>query len=105
MVKAKMAKHPIRVPRKQLVELCRRYHVRRLALFGSVLREDFRPDSDVDVLVMFEPDAHVGFMALGHMKRELSVLFQRPVDLVPQDGLKPIIRESVLSSAEEVYAA
>jgi predicted nucleotidyltransferase len=103
--KAQMVKQSIQIPRKQLVELCRRYHVRRLALFGSVLRNDFRPDSDVDVLVLFEPDAQIGFMALGHMKRELSVLFRRPVDLVPQDGLKPVIRESVLSSAEEVYAA
>jgi predicted nucleotidyltransferase len=100
-----MATHHIRIPRKQLAELCRRYHVRRLALFGSVLRDDFRPDSDVDVLVMFEPDTRIGFMALGQMKRELSGLFQRPVDLVPQDGLKPVIREAVLSSAEEVYAA
>ncbi len=99
-----MAYPRIPIPRNQLVELCRRYHVRRLALFGSVLRDDFRPDSDVDVLVSFQPDARVGFLALGRMKRELSALFQRPVDLVPQDGLKPVIRESVLSSAEEVYA-
>jgi predicted nucleotidyltransferase len=99
-----MAQPRIPIPQKRLADLCRRYHVRRLALFGSVLRDDFRPDSDVDVLVLFEPDARVGFMALGHMKRELSALFHRPVDLVPQDGLKPVIRESVLSSAEEVYA-
>ena len=99
-----MAQSHIPIPRKQLAELCRRYHVRRMALFGSVLRDDFRPDSDVDVLVLFQSDARLGFMALGHMQRELSALFQRPVDLVPQDGLKPVIRESVLSSAEEVYA-
>jgi hypothetical protein len=85
--------------------LCRRYHVRRLALFGSVLRDDFRPDSDVDVLVSFEPEARIGFITLSRMQRELSEIFQRSVDLVPMDGLKPIIRESVLSSSQDVYAA
>jgi predicted nucleotidyltransferase len=76
-----------------------------LALFGSVLRDDFRPDSDVDVLVAFDPKARIGFVTLSRMQRELSALFQRPVDLVPMDGLKPAIRESVLSSAQDVYAA
>jgi len=90
---------------RQLTSLCRRYHVSRLALFGSVLRDDFRPDSDVDLLVAFKPEARVGFVTLSRMQRELTELFQRPVDLVPVDGLKPIIRESVLSSAQEVYAA
>ena len=99
-----MSQSRIPIPRRQIKELCQHYHVRRLALFGSVFRDDFRTDSDVDVLVLFKPDARFGFMTLGHMKRELSTLFQRPVDLVPQEGLKPIIRESVLSSAEEVYA-
>lgn len=89
---------------RQISGLCRRYHVRRLALFGSVLRDDFHPDSDVDVLVAFEPEARIGFVTLSRMQRELSELFQRPVDLVPIDGLKLIIRESVLSSAQDVYA-
>lgn len=100
-----MAKPRIRIPRSKLAEFCRRYNVQRMALFGSVLREDFRPDSDVDVLVTFAPEARVGFMTLGRMKRELTALFHRPVDLVPQDGLKPVIRDSVLSNAEEIYAA
>ena len=94
----------ITLPGRQLSTLCRRYHVRRLALFGSVLREDFRPDSDVDVLVAFEAGTHVGFLTLARMQRELSGLFKRPVDLVPMDGLKAVIRESVLSSAQDVYA-
>jgi hypothetical protein len=76
-----------------------------LALFGSVLRDDFRPDSDVDVLVSFEPEARIGFITLSRMQRELSEIFQRSVDLVPMDGLKPIIRESVLLSSQDVYAA
>ena len=95
----------ISVPKKDLKKFCRRYQVNRLALFGSVLRQDFRRDSDVDVLVSFEPDAHVGFITLSRMQRELSELFKRPVDLVLMDGLKPVIRDSVLANIEEVYAA
>ena len=94
----------ISVPKKDLKEFCRRYQVNRLALFGSVLRQDFRKDSDVDVLISFEPDAHVGFITLSRMQRELSELFKRPVDLVLMDGLKPVIRDSVLANIEEVYA-
>lgn len=93
------------IPKKDLQEFCRRYQVNRLALFGSVLRQDFRNDSDVDVLVSFEPNAHVGFITLSRMQRELSELFKRPVDLVLMDGLKPVIRDSVLANIEEVYAA
>jgi predicted nucleotidyltransferase len=94
----------IKVSKKKIADFCRRYHIRRLAIFGSFLREDFRPDSDVDVLVEFEPEAQVGFIALGRIQRELSALLQRSVDLVPREGLKPKIREAVLSSAEELYA-
>jgi len=100
-----MAQPKIKVTQDKITDFCRRYHVQRLALFGSVLRDDFTPVSDVDVLVMFEPHTQIGFMTLGRMKRELSALFQRPVDLVPQDGLKPAIRDEVLSSAEVIYAA
>ncbi len=95
----------IKIPESKLRDFGRRYQVQRLALFGSVLRDNFRPDSDIDVLVVFEPSAQVTFLTLGRMKRELSELFQRPVDLVLQEGLKPAIREAVLSSAQEVYAA
>ena len=95
----------VNVPKESLERFCQRYQVRRMALFGSVLRDDFRPDSDIDVLVIFDPSARVTFMTLGRMKRELSALFERSVDLVPQEGLKPAIREAVIASAEEVYAA
>ena len=95
----------VKVPKNDLQQFCRRYQVRRMALFGSVLRDDFRPDSDIDILVVFDPSARVTFMTLGRMKRELSALFERNVDLVPQDGLKPAIRDAVIASAEEVYAA
>ena len=59
---------------------------------------------DIDILVLFEPDARVSFLTLGRMQRELSAMFKRRVDLVPQEGLKPVIREAVLASAQEVYA-
>ena len=95
----------IKIPKRELTEFCRRYQVKQLALFGSVLGNNFRPESDVDVLVSFQPDARVGFITLSRMQRELSGLFNRPVDLVPMDGLKPVIRDSVLSNIEEVYAA
>lgn len=86
-------------------ELCQRYRVRELALFGSAVREDFSAASDVDILVEFEPDAEVGFVTLSRMQRELSAILRRRVDLVPKNGLKPLIRESVLSSKEILYAA
>ena len=100
-----MARLRVDIPKDQIGSFCRRHRIRRLSIFGSVLRDSFGPDSDVDVLVEFEPDAEVGFIALGRMQRELADLLGRPVDLVPREGLKPLIREAVLSSAEVVYAA
>lgn len=95
----------IAIPREQVADLCRRYQVRRLALFGSVLRDDFGSDSDVDVLVDFDANAQIGFMSLARMQRELADLLGRPVDLVPKPGLKQILRDQVLASTEEIYAA
>ncbi len=95
----------ISVPLKQLQAFCKHYHVRRLALFGSLARGTAVAESDMDLLVAFQPDAHVGFITLGQMQRELSEMFHRRVDLVPQDGLKPVIREAVLAEAQELYAA
>ena len=95
----------VKFPMESVAAFCRRNQIRSLSVFGSALRDDFRHDSDIDVLVEFEPDAQVGFMALSRMQRELAELLQRRVDLVPKNGLKPRIRESVLSSAEVVYAA
>ncbi|RLC57771.1 MAG: nucleotidyltransferase [Chloroflexi bacterium] len=93
------------LPVEKIRMLCRRYRVRELALFGSALRDDFEAESDVDLLVEFEPEAQVGFMTLARMQRELSDILHRPVDLVPKGGLKPKIRQAVLSSAEVLYAA
>lgn len=93
------------ISRKQLRAFCQRYQVRRLALFGSTARGEARADSDIDLLVAFQPGAQIGLITLSRMQRELSEMFQRRVDLVPQDGLKPVIRESVLAEAQELYAA
>ncbi len=89
---------------KAIENLCQRYRVRELSIFGSALREDFRTDSDIDLLVEFEPEAQIGFVTLSRMQRELSAILNRPVDLVPKRGLKPKIREIVISSAKVLYA-
>ena len=99
-----MATLNIALPRQALADFCRRNRIRRLGLFGSVLREDFGPDSDVDVLVEFEPGTQIGMFALVGMQEELAALLGRPVDLVLRDGLKPVIRDSVLASEQVVYA-
>lgn len=85
-------------------DLCERYRVKELSIFGSALREDFKTDSDIDLLVEFEPEAQIGFATLSRMQRELSAILNRPVDLVPKGGLKAKIRESVISSAKVLYA-
>ena len=95
----------IKIPKRELNEFCQRYQIQKLALFGSVLGDNFRAESDVDVLVSFQPNAKIGFITFSRMQRELAELLQRPVDLVPLDGVKPVIRESVLANIEEIYAA
>jgi hypothetical protein len=92
------------IPTDSLPTYCQRNGIRRLVLFGSALRDDFRPDSDVDLLVEFRSDARIGFLALSRMQRELSDLFRRKVDLVPQNGLKPLVRASILRDSEVLYA-
>jgi predicted nucleotidyltransferase len=95
----------IDIPLERLAEFCRRYEVREMSLFGSALRDDFGPDSDLDILVEFDPSAEVGFITLSRMQRELAALLGRRVDLVPKQGLKEKIRRRVLDSAEVIYAA
>ena len=86
-------------------EFCRDNQIRELALFGSILRADFdAATSDIDILVEFEPDATIGFLALARVQRELGELLGRSVDLVPKSGLKPLIRDDVLSSTTTLYA-
>lgn len=93
------------LPLGAIRDLCRRYQVRELALFGSALRAYFRADSDIDLLVEFEPAATVSLLTLARLQRELADLIGRPVDLVPKRGLKPLIRDEVLGQAEVLYAA
>jgi predicted nucleotidyltransferase len=94
----------IDIDRTRLEELSRRYRVRRLALFGSVIRDDFGADSDVDILVEFEPDAKVG-LSFFSLQEELSILLGRKVDLTTPGFLSPWIREKVAREAHEVYEA
>ena len=94
----------VTIDRERISEFCRRHHIRRLALFGSVLRADFGPTSDVDVLVEFEPD-HVPGLAFFTMQQELSTLIGRPVDMNTPGFLSRYFRESVLKEAEPLYVA
>ena len=89
---------------EQVAEFCRRHHIRKLSLFGSVLGENFRPDSDIDVLVEFEPSTSVGFLRLIAMEQELSQILRRKVDLRTPAELSRYFREEVLRTAEVQYA-
>ncbi len=92
-------------PHDELAAICRRHHIRRLALFGSALRDDFGPDSDIDLLVEFEPGTTVGFR-IFRVEEELSALFWgRKVDLVNPKYLNRWTKDDVLTSSEEIYAA
>lgn len=95
----------ISVDKEQIAAFCRKHHIRRLALFGSVLRQDFPPDSDVDVLVEFEPESVPGLFGIARMERELSALLgERKVDLRTPEDLSRYFRQSVLAEAELQYA-
>ncbi len=87
----------------KLAEFCRRNYINRLALFGSAIRDDFRPDSDIDVLVEFEP-GHVPGLAFFGMQDELSALFGRIVDLHTPKSLSRYFRDQVLKESKTVYA-
>jgi len=99
-----MSRAQIELPREQIAIFCKRHHVRRLSLFGSVLRSDFRPDSDVDVLIEFEPGFTPGLAFFG-MQEELSTILGRTVDLNTPGFLSPHFRAEVCDSAEEQYVA
>lgn len=94
----------IKVNRTLLSQFCRRHHIRRLAFFGSVLREDFSPGSDVDVLVEFDPDHTPGLFGMARLERELSTLLGRKVDLRTPEDLSRYFRDEVLKEAEIYYA-
>ena len=92
--------------RDRIADFCRRRGVREFAVFGSAVRDELGPDSDVDVLVTFEPGTHYSLFELGDMREELRVLFGRDVDLVEKPALRnPFRRKAILDEAEVVYAA
>ena len=98
----------IKLPMQQITEFCQHWQLIEFALFGSVLREDFRPDSDIDVMVQFHPNAHPTFRTLEQMEAELRAIFHREVDLITREGIEasrnPLRRREILSSSQVIYA-
>jgi uncharacterized protein len=98
--------HVMNVTIERIREFCRKWKIREFSLFGSVLRKDFRPDSDVDVLIEFEPDHPWSLYDLVDMEDELREIFKRDIDLVTKGGLKnPIRRREILRTRRVLYAA
>jgi len=98
----------IEINRDAIAEFCRRHRIRQLALFGSVLRDDFRPDSDIDILATFAPESRLSLLELASIDDELREMFGRDVDLVDREALRRgenyLRRRQILDSAEVVYA-
>lgn len=98
----------INLPMEKIADFCNRWQVVEFSLFGSVLRDDFRPDSDVDVMVEFAPDAHPTFTILDQMEDHLHQIFDRDIDLITRQGIETtrnyLRRQEILSSAQIVYA-
>jgi len=104
-----MDKAKIRIPKAKITEFCKRWNISELALFGSVLRADFCPDSDVDVLVSFVPQARVTLFDMARMQAELKDIFKRDVDLISRRGLEHsrnyLRRKRILDSAQVIHVA
>jgi len=94
---------PIKISEDKIADFCQRNHISKLSLFGSVLRSDFRPDSDVDVLVEFMQEKCPGFFGLAGMEIELTEILGRKVDLRTAEELSRYFREKVVNSAEVIY--
>ncbi|MFO8079228.1 MAG: nucleotidyltransferase family protein [Armatimonadota bacterium] len=95
----------IEVPLEKIARYCRENNIARLRAFGSVLRDDFGPESDVDLLVTFEPEAGISLLDHVRIQRELSALLGRTVDLVSEKGISKYIRDEVLEEAESLYVS
>jgi predicted nucleotidyltransferase len=95
----------IAIPQNEIAAFCKRNHIRKLSLFGSVLRDDFNPDSDLDLLVEFEPNHVPGFITFSKMRLELSEILGRPVDLQTPPSLSRYFRKDVEERAEKIYSA
>jgi predicted nucleotidyltransferase len=94
---------PLELPAQAVEAFCRKYHIRKLSLFGSVLRPDFHPDSDIDVLVEFEPGHVPGFITLGVMHVELAEILGREVDIKTPASLSVYFRQDVLDQAQTQF--
>ncbi|MBD2424803.1 nucleotidyltransferase family protein [Phormidium sp. FACHB-1136] len=98
----------LNLPTEEIITFCQKWQVTELALFGSVLRDDFRPNSDIDIMVQFHPEAHPTFGTLEQMEAELKSLCNREVDLVTRQGIESsqnyLRRNEILSSAQVIYA-
>jgi predicted nucleotidyltransferase len=101
-----MSRPQINIPRDKIADFCKKWKIAEFSLFGSVLRDDFAPDSDIDVLVAFEPDGGITFDNRVEMLDELAAIFGREVDLVEKEGIRnPFRRHEILTTREVVYAA
>ena len=101
-----MSQIHIAIPEKELSAFCKRWGIVEFALFGSVLRDDFDPDSDVDVLVTFARDRDISLFDLAQMQIELQGVFHRPVDILEKDALRnPFRKRHILSTAQVMYAS
>jgi predicted nucleotidyltransferase len=93
---------------EKVTEFCHKWQVTEFALFGSVLRDDFRPDSDIDIMVEFDPAACPTFSTLDRMEAELKIIFNRDIDLITRQGIASsrnyLRRHEILSSAQVIYA-
>jgi uncharacterized protein len=100
-----MRRNKFRLPRKKIAEFCKHWSITEFSVFGSVLREDFRPDSDIDVLITIDPNAQIGLLEMAQMQIELENMFKRSVDMVEKEGLRnPYRRREILRTAQVVYA-
>jgi len=102
LIKSKLAKTSISVPKEKIADFCRRHHIKKLAIFGSALRADFRDDSDIDILVEFEPE-HIPGLAFFAMEEELLEILGRKVDLNTPECLSRYFRDEVLQEAQVQY--
>ena len=93
----------ITIPTEEIRHFCQGYHIQKLAFFGSVLRSDFSPESDIDILVEFDPEHIPGLIRFSAMELELSELFKRKVDLRTAEDLSPYFRQEVVDSAVVSY--
>ncbi|MBC8333837.1 MAG: nucleotidyltransferase domain-containing protein [Anaerolineales bacterium] len=100
-----MKKEKISVPKEKIIAFCQRWEIVEFSLFGSILRDDFNAQSDIDVLVVFAKKAEIGLFEIAQMQIELEDIYGRPVDVVEKDSLRnPYRREEILKTAQVLYA-